>query len=397
MKFLLALILCTTILACGSKDEDVVTGAKAPSINNAFTDQFPVLKLKFSISDTSIDKNIGTEKPLKEIGNKYFPDALIFDYFDRGSKINYYPVGKIQNGEDEIYVVMKAISGTRKAAYVLVYDNKLNYKDGSMICQTDGDNKTTYFSSIDKYFNITIRRTDNVVGQEASLTEIFLAYNNSGKLGQVVTNDTDGEVAFINPIDSLPQTQKYTGDYFLDNDNIISLRNGKDTGTLTMFFKYEKDKETCLGEMKEQIKMIGANKAMYQKDGDPCGIEFTFTGTTIIVKEGVDCGNKKGAFNCTLNGSYTKIVKKAKETNVNTKEVINPLGAKPAAEAAKPTITDPSKLGTTKPGTTKPNTNKPVIDPVTGKPKVPNPKPVEKPKPVVEAPKKPLKQPDIQK
>jgi hypothetical protein len=406
MKFLLALIFFATLLACGSKNDDESVGAKAPSIDNDFTNQFSVLKLRFSISDTSLDKNISTEKPLKVFGKTYFPDDLIYNYFEKGSKINYYPVGKVQNGEEEIYVVIKAISGTRKAAFVLVYDNQLKYKDGSMICQTDGDNKTTYFSSIDRYFNITIRRTDFILGQEPSLTEIFLAYNNVGKLGQVVTNDSDGEVAFVNPIDTLPQTQKFTGDYFLDKDNIISIRNGKDSGTRMLFFTYEKDKETCIGEIKDVVRMIAPNKAIYQKDGDPCNIEFTFTGTTIVVKEGTDCGNKKGTFDCTLNGVFVKQVKKDKASATNTKEIINPLGAKPAAEAAKPT-TDP-KLGTTKPGNIKPGTKpaakattgETTIDPVTDKPNETAPKttePKKDSKPKAPAAKPVLKQKDINK
>ncbi len=418
MKFLFVLFICTILFACSSKDDEVVTGAKAPSINNDFTNQFQVLKLRFSISDTSLDKNIGQEKPIIGYTKANFPDDLIYSYFEKGTKINYYPVGKVQNGEEEIYVVMKAISGTRKAAFVLVYDNKLNYKDGSMICQTDGDNKTSYFSSIDRYFNITIRRTDFVQGQDPSLTEIFLAYNNIGKLGQVVTNDSDGEVAFINPIDTLPQTQKNTGDYFLDEENIISFRNGKDSGTLMMFFKYEKDKETCIGEIKELVKIAGPNKAIYQKDGDPCGIEFTFTGTTVVVKEGADCGNKKGTFSCTLNGTFAKRIKKPLESKVNTKEILNPLGAKPAAEAPKTTTTTSvTKPGTNKPSTSKPGDAKPAdansttvtsteptnatpeIDPTTGKlkegaPKTTTPKKDDKPK--IEKPKPILKQKDIQ-
>ncbi len=320
---LISLILLT---ACGGKDDDALSGAQAPNINNAFTDQFPVVKLKYNISDTSLDRAEKNE-PLKFETNKYFPESLILDYFDNGQKITYYPLGKVQNNANEIYVIMKAVSGLQKAAYVLVYDNQLNYKDGSMICQTDGDPKTSYLASIDKYFNIAIRRIDYIKGEDAVYNEIFLAYNNSGKLGQVVTNATAGEIDFINPIDTFPATKKYTGDYYLDNNNMISLRDDADSGKLMLFFKYEKTRETCEGEIKDYLRFIDATHAVYQKDGDPCGIEFAFNGNSITIKEGADCGNKKGSFDCSLNGTFTK--RERKKVSVDQTEVINPLGAKP--------------------------------------------------------------------
>lgn len=340
MKALVSfLFLGLVIFSCSSKDDDVVTGAQAPAIDNDFTSQFPVIKLRYALSDTTLDRMTPGEKPLKLTANKYFPESLIRDYFDNGGKIDYYPMGKVQNGDQEIYVIMKAVSGFQRAAYILVYDNKLNYKDGSMICQTDGNPATSYYASLDRFFNITIRRTDYIKNAEPVLNEIFLAYNNSGKLGQVVTNGTAGEVDFINPIDTLPATKKYTGDYFMDDNNIVSFRDAPDSGRLMMFFTYQKTKETCEGEIKDFVKMVDGSKAVYQRDGDPCTIEFIFSGNSVTVKEGTDCGNKKGAFDCTLNGTFTKRIKKAKVEASN--EVINPLGAKPPTQAPANTV-DPN-------------------------------------------------------
>jgi hypothetical protein len=357
MKGIVLLLLIAILFsACGSKDDNDLTGAQAPAVNNEFTNQFEVIKLKYTITDTSLDRNVAKEKPLKFEANKYFPESLIYDYFEKGQKINFYPIGKVQNGDGEIYLLMKAISGPQKAAYVLVYDNKLNYRDGSMICQTDGDSKTVYLASLDRFFNINIRRTDFLKNGESAINEIYLAYNNAGKLGQVVTNATAGEADFINPIDTLPATKKHTGDYYLDNDNMISLRDAPDSGRLMMFFKYDKSKETCEGEIKDFVRFIDANTFVYQKDGDPCNIEFKISGNTITVKEGTDCGNKKGAFDCTLNGSFSKREKKAK-SNVNLNEVINPLGAKPPK--VDPTITNPNGTPVPANKTTKVEVKKP--------------------------------------
>lgn len=374
MKHLFILLILSIVLfSCSDKEKE--GNDNTLNIENDFTQQFAQLTLKFAVADTGLDKNIGKEKPLKIFGKKYFPDTLIYKYFEKGSKINYYPIGKTQNEDQEIYIVMKAISGNRKAAYVLVYDNQLNYKDGAMICQTDGDNKTTYLATIDKYFNIMIRRTDFVQGGEPNLTEVYLGYNNSGKFGALVTNDTDQEVALQNPIDTLPQTKKFTGDYYLDSKNLISLRDAKDSGELVFFYHYEKDKTDCSGEIKEKIKMTGNNTAVFMKDGDPCVMNVIFENNKLTLTEESGCGNKKNSLNCSLNGTFIKAAKKISKPSTTTTTTVTPLGAKPATTV---------KTATLPAATAKPGDKKPV-------------KPVAKPSVSPTNTKKiPLKQPDIQ-
>jgi hypothetical protein len=356
---LLATVACTLFYSCGSKEKE--KGSVQTLVDNEFTEQFSELKLSIIVADTTLDKLVSKEKTLKLFAKKYFPDSLIQTYFDRSEKVTFFPIGKAQNEDQEIYIVIKATSGTKRAAFLLVYDNQLVYKDGILICKTDADSKTTYSSIIDKTFDITIRKSETVIGGDPILTETFLAYNTVGKLGKVVTNDSEDDIDLTNPIDTLPQTKKFTGDYYIDKKNFISLRDSKDSGELVFFYHFEKEKNDCNGEIKDQILFTGPNTAAYMHDGEPCVMNLQFTGTQLILKEDHGCGNKR-PLDCTLDGNFTKKASKPKDPKKADKKPVDP------KVKLEPVQVDPK------------NTVKPPVKP---KPK-PKPKPITTPKaPVV--------------
>ncbi len=357
--FFLILVIVLSIFACKNKSEKSST--PIVTIENEFTKQFANIELPITVADTTIDRNKQSEKPLKIYGKKYFPDSLFATYFERSEKLNYYSIGKAQNLDQEIYVIMKATNGTKKAAYLLCYDNQLNYKDGALLCKTDELTRTSFMATLKKDFNITIRKTEYIQGEEPKLTESFMVFNNIGVLGEMVTNDSDEEMDLNNPIDTLQQTKKYTGDYYYDKKNFVSLRDSKDSGKLIFFYHFEKNKQDCNGEIKDVIYMTGSSTAVFMKDGDPCKINITFSGNNLSIVEESGCGNKR-PLDCDLNGTFTK---KTKKVDNSKKDKSKPL---PITE-----VTD----GTKKPVNT---TKKPAVKKPTAKPA---PKPTTTTKPAV--------------
>ncbi len=51
--------------------------------------------------------------------------------------------------------------------------------------------------------------------------------------------------------------------------------------------------------------MVAENKAVFQQNGDPCVIDFTFKGNAVVVKERGKCGNHRG-MTCLFDDSYKK-------------------------------------------------------------------------------------------
>jgi hypothetical protein len=335
---LTALLVTAFLCGCGSKKEKKGAAVVAETVSdNDFTNQFLPITLKYIVADTSLDRMNKDEKPLAISGKTFFPDSLIQGFFGTGAKVKYYPVGKAQNGDNELYVLMKAVSPEKKCILLLCYDNALAYKDGLVLCQADADPHTFFSGSIDNSYNIKVVREERTSPEDVTITDHTMAYNN-GRLMMVVNNDPEQQLTVVNPIDTLPQTRKFSGDYGTDKDNFISIRDGKDSSGFIFFYHFNKAGGDCGGEIKGKGDFTGATTARFMQDGDPCVINFTFTGSQITVKEDHGCGNYRG-LDCKLDVVYTKKKKAgaAAETDQKKKEIKT---AKPGA----PVKTDAAKI-----------------------------------------------------
>jgi len=121
----------------------------------------------------------------------------------------------------------------------------------------------------------------------------------------------------INPIDTMPKTRKFAGDYILGKRNLVSIRNGRTASQALAFIHIEKNEGGCIGELKGEILFTSSNTAIYRQGGDPCILQFTFSSNSVSLKEEEGCGNHRG-LDCTLNGNYTK-KKEAKSRSINKK------------------------------------------------------------------------------
>ena len=110
--------------------------------------------------------------------------------------------------------------------------------------------------------------------------------------------------AILNPIDTLPTLNTFSGDYARDKKNFISLRDFGNTNKYQFFLHFEKKEGTCVGELKGLLN-FNKNQATYSEKGDPCTIQFTITGNIIKIKEDGNCGNHRN-MTCYFNDSYDK-------------------------------------------------------------------------------------------
>jgi hypothetical protein len=323
MRSILALLLIPIIYSCaGSKDKsakgDVVVNETVS--DNDFTNQFENLGLKFMLSDTALDRMAKEAKPLAVAGKDFFPDSLVRGYFGAGAKPKYYAVGKVQNGDSEMYVIMRAVTPEKRAAFLLCYDDQLRYKDGVLFCQTDSDPKTNFWGVIDKDYNIKVVREERNGPDDVVITDQNMVYNaSSGKLMMAVNNNPEQDLAIINPIDTLPQTRKYAGDYGIDKSNYISVRDGKDSSEFLFFYVFKKGGDGCEGEIKGKGTYGSGNMAQFRQDGDPCVINFTFTNSQVTVKEDHGCGNYRG-LDCKFDGVYPKKKKTGSQPEMERKK-----------------------------------------------------------------------------
>ncbi len=124
----------------------------------------------------------------------------------------------------------------------------------------------------------------------------------------IVINDSNEDpkkTAVINPIDTLPKKNKLSGDYVRDKKNYISLRDTKKPNVYQFFIHFEKNEGSCTGELKGELKMKDATTAEFRENGDPCVIDFTFSGNQVSLKEQGSCGNHRG-IKCYFNDTFIK-------------------------------------------------------------------------------------------
>jgi hypothetical protein len=331
-RVILLLFACTYLIGCNSKSDK-----KSDSIgnfkDNDFTGPFPYLELRYHVADSTIIKNNTGEKPLALAGTKYFSDSLIQSFFGKGAKPKFYPLGKARNGDKEIYIAIKAVDGDRRAAFLLCYDEQLNYKDGLLLCNTDDNPATSSSATIDKSFNIMIHNEIRRSSDDVEVIDQSLVYNSEGFFMDVVNNDPEKEQAMENPLDTFPARRKFSGDYAADANNFISIRDGKDSSEFIFFYYFEKS-DGCSNKIRDIARFNSKNTALFRKDGDPCVFTFTFNGNgnQVVVKEDHGCGNYR-AVDCTLNGTFNR-KKKLNFATDTIKKISTPV---PPKQQPKPT------------------------------------------------------------
>ncbi|HVX51863.1 MAG TPA: hypothetical protein VHB48_17000 [Chitinophagaceae bacterium] len=317
-KIWLVSIVFVGMLSCKAKQQDL--SGNVPVTFKDFRDAFKPLNLPLTIADTNVNNIADSILIGKKVFTQFIPDSALGKFIDSavtGTKIN--PIGNIHKDEEE-YLLVLIRQKKREKVVVFVLDKKRRYQAALQVFAGKVDDGYTHSVTINREPTFMISREkadDNGTGM--LYTNNGYAYNSgSGIFIKVLDDSNEGKsknLAIINPIDTLPAKNKFSGDYAGDKRNFISVRDGSNTGKYSFFMHFEKDDGNCTGELKGQMRVHDGNKALYQQSGDPCEIDFTFTGNKIIVKERGNCGNHRG-IKCYFDDEWPKKkIKKSKKTS----------------------------------------------------------------------------------
>lgn len=318
-KTLLFLFSCAILLGCKNKKTALNDG---DSVDVAeFIDFFPEVTLPFQLADTSL---LGNKSDSSLIGNKIFaqfiPDTVLSKQFGKKAKPKIFPVGKVVVKKNETYLFLKAITPTKRAAYIVVFDNEQKFVVSQLLMASEPNAAITQKATMDNKYTLTTMRTKTASGAEMLYQKDAYVYTSAGVFTLILT-ESNGlkQVAtnVINPLDTLSKKNKYSGDYVKDAKNFVSIRDGKQVGSFLFFIHFEKDGGSCVGELKGIANFKGSNKAVYQQSSGPCVIEFSFNGDRVAIKETGPCGTYRG-IKCFFEGSFVK--KKLPKTKKTTRK-----------------------------------------------------------------------------
>jgi hypothetical protein len=300
------LFLAVMVLACNNEKKEEPEDESVFRYES-FSGRFKDAKVPFSLSDTALLNNKDTASVRNQAFIALIPDSVIKKLFSKTSKVRYIPLASVKAANGEQYFILKAESGSRKAALLVTFDQEHNYGAALPFLVPDSDPKTLQVSTLDKAYSIVrnvSQRTDDDVLMEGK--DVYV-YNKDARQFTLIMTDLldEGKQEVINPVDTLPRTHKFSADYTQGKRSILSVRDGRTPKELTFFVHFEKNDGECTGELKGSLFFTTTTTAVYRQGGDACVLEFDFKKSSVTMREVEGCGSHRG-MQCLFEGTFTK-------------------------------------------------------------------------------------------
>ncbi|MEO8117150.1 MAG: hypothetical protein ABI653_05820 [Bacteroidota bacterium] len=309
MRILLA-TLCTLFFFSSCKNDEVSLSGDTQVSMDAFSKAFQPLKLPMRIADTSL-QNAGDTATISYAAISGIVPDSVFQTFKKGKdktqKITFHAIGKKESETDNFYLLTMK-QGKNIDLVVFVFDKDKKFAACQDLLQKNNPDDYAHNVLVTSEPAFIISREKKGKDNTTLFSRNSWAYSASTHSFITVmkdSNENPENIAVINPLDTLPQKNKYSGNYIEDKRNYISLRDGKDEHSYQFFIHFEKNEGDCIGELKGIMKMTDSKNAIYQQNGDACVMDFRFEGKRIIVKERENCGNHRG-IKCFFDDEYVK-------------------------------------------------------------------------------------------
>lgn len=298
------IVLALFLAGCGGKNGG--SGFSDEDDSNTYSEYFKEMTPPYALSDSGLLANKDTTLIRSAEWESIIPDSVAKDLFGSAQKVKYTPLGMFKGKKKETYFLVKGTRENRKAALIVV---KGPEQETAVLpfLKPDTDASTKQKSSFEANFSVvrsTTRKLANDILQDGK--EVY-AYSDIGKTFDLVMTDQldDAKLELINPIDTLGKTFTYAGDYGKDKRNLVSVRDGRKKGLITVFVHIEKNDGTCTGEIKGDAELVDETTAIYRTAGDPCVMTIKFGKSAVTLEEQEGCGSRRD-LECSFNGSFNK-------------------------------------------------------------------------------------------
>jgi hypothetical protein len=275
-----------------------------------FTDMFQKATAPYQLSDTSLLANRDTASIRQPAFLAFLSDSSTSAIFG-AAKVRYTPLAHLAASEGAHYFLVRGVSAARHAALLLVFNRDGAFGGVLPFLVPDADPKTMQSSVLDKSFSVTrstVRRQTDGASLEGK--DVFVYNADTKRFTLIMTDGLEEGSALINPIDTLGRQHPFSGDYATNETNIVSIRDANNPKELNFFIHFEKD--DCTGELKGTALLTSSKTAVFRQGGNPCNVEFTFSGSTVTIREVEGCGSFRGV-KCVFEGRFPK--KKAAKTS----------------------------------------------------------------------------------
>lgn len=271
-----------------------------------FIEFFPEKSLPIRIADTTLVKKSTDSLQIGyKIFTQFIPDSLVQKDFGKGVTPKIFPLGRTREEDKETYLFIKATTGAKRVAYLACFDKDNQFLQMLPLLKTGFDQYSSAYGVLDRKFQITTYYEKKRGNNETTFKRNVYIFNSSANEFTLILTEPNEEIIanVINPIDTLPAKNKYSGDYVKDKKNFIAVRDGKRASEPQFFVHFEKG--DCRGELKGTARFVSPTVAVFQEGGNPCTLEFNFSTSRVVMKETGGCGSYRD-IKCFFEGSYPK-------------------------------------------------------------------------------------------
>ncbi len=272
-----------------------------------FLKAFPEIDLPVIIYDTAL-KHFGDSIIISKAVFAQFVNDSALQQFTGDSNNSIHPAGIIHKKERDFLLTIFSSPRQTKLG-VFVFDDKHKFLASFPVLSSGKKDNYQHSVTITEEPTFIIKKEKTTPNNIALYSRTGFAYSALANAFAEVLHDSNEDTAksneIINPIDTFPSTNTFSGDYLADKRNFISIRDGKNALTYTFFIHFEKNDGKCIGELKGMMSLTDEKNAVFTESGDPCVINFKFSSNSINIKEQDNCGNHRG-ITCPFNFTFKK-------------------------------------------------------------------------------------------
>lgn len=305
-KYLFSFCLILLVVACKNKKTSLQDDQQVTASD--FIEFFPQVTPPYFVSDTMLSKKPNDSFAIGAATfNKFVPDSIFRKEFGKSAKPKLYALAGTAEKGKEKYLFIEALSGSKRVAYLACFGKDDKFLKAMPLVKVGFDHYTSAYGLLDSKFQITTyHETKKAGGDVVFKRNIYFYDRNSDNFTLIVTEPNEDIIQdIINPIDTLPAKNKFSGDYVQNARNIISVRDGRNASEFVFFVHFEKDNGECTGELKGTARFVKPGIAQYAKNDNPCVLEFAFAGSKVTMKEKGGCGTYRD-IKCFFEGSFWK-------------------------------------------------------------------------------------------
>ncbi len=306
--------LCLLIFAACKEEKPKLVSDEHLTVAD-FISIAPQLATPVVINDSVVNRKESDSAKIHLAAFKTFiPDSVFKSYFPQEKQLKLFLVGKSTDNQKGNYLFVKSVAGNKRAVHLLYYTSKAQFLGGMKVADNIPKAGINKYCKIDSRYNISMIQEQKTPTGEYWTAETIYYMDATGKMIIAMTNNTQDRSNQImgNPIDTFPRKNKFSADYSIDKNNLVSVRDGATAKQFRFFIHFSKQNGSCNGELKGDGEWVGNGKGVFRDINSPCVIQFSFTGGSVSIKEETGCGSYRD-ITCFFEGNYARKKESAKK------------------------------------------------------------------------------------